>query len=103
MNEKLTSLKSVPKLDQVDVLSRARSAREGEEWYWINVARMGVWAIKRQLGGMTRNRMCRRDGENDTDIHCVTECSNTASIRTETGVSQFFIVAKMRGVSVQKA
>ena len=50
---------------------------------------MGVWAIKRQLGVNGRNKMCSRDGLNDTDMHCVTECSKTKSIRRETGVANF--------------
>ena len=103
LNDKIDQLKSVPKLSQISSVSRARSAKEGEDWHWINVARMGVWAIKRQLGANGRNKMCSRDGLNDTDMHCVTECSKTKSIRRETGVSEFFTAAKIRGITVKKA
>ena len=50
LNDKLERLTSVPQLEQVEELVRARSAREGEDWYWVNMARMGAGAIKRQLG-----------------------------------------------------
>ena len=103
LNSKIERLSSVPKLGEVGSLSRARSAREGEDWYWINVARMGAWAIKRQLGVNGRDRICSRDGVNNTDVHCVTECSKTAFSRKETGVSNFFTAAKFRGMSLTKS
>ena len=103
LNAKLDKLSSVPQLEDVVELSRARSAREGEDWHWVNIARMGVWAIKRQLGVDGRNKYCSRDGMKDTDLHCVTECSNTASVRKETGVSKFFTSAKLRGMSIEKS
>ena len=64
---------------------------------------MGVWAIKRQLGANGRNRICSRDGVNDTDLHCVADCTKTAGVRKETGVSQFFTLAKLLGIGTQKA
>ena len=103
LNENILRLVSVPKLGQVCELSRAKSAREGEEWHWLNIARMGVWAIKRQLGANGRNKICSRDGVNDTDLHCVAECTKTAGVRKETGVSQFFTSAKLLGIGMPKA
>ena len=103
LNDKIESLVSVPHLEQICELSRARSAREGEDWHWINIARMGVWAIKRQLGATGRNRICSRDRVDDTDFHCLTECSKTTAVRKETGVSKFFLSAKLKGISLKKA
>ena len=40
LNKNILRLMSVPKLGQVFELSRAKSAREGEEWHWLNIARM---------------------------------------------------------------
>ena len=57
LNDKIERLVSVPRLEQICELSRARSAREGEDWHWINIARMGVWAIKRQLGANGRTKI----------------------------------------------
>ena len=103
LNDKIERLVSVPRLEQICELSRARSAREGEDWHWINIARMGVWAIKRQLGANGRNKICSKDLVNDTDLHCLTECSKTTAVRKETGVSKFFTSAKLRGISLRKA
>ena len=103
LNDKINSLVSMPKLEEVYELSRAKSAREGEDWHWLNVARMGVWAIKRQLGANGRNKICSRDGVKDTDLHCVTECSTTAEVRKETEISNFFTAAKLRGMMLKKA
>ena len=103
LNDKINSLVSMPKLEEVYELSRAKSAREGEDWHWLNVARMGVWAIKRQLGANGRNKICSRDGVKDTDLHCVTECSTTAEVRKETEIRNFFTAAKLRGMMLKKA
>ena len=102
LNVKLEHLSSIPQLEQVCKITRARSAKEGEEWRWINLARMGAWAIKRQLGADGRRKLCGRDRKENSDLHCVTECSNTRSVRKETGVSSFFTAAKLRGLPVKK-
>ena len=103
LNEKLEKLKSVPQLEPVCKLTRARSAKEGEDWEWINLARMGAWAIKRQLEPEGRRKYCVRDGKDNTDLHCVTDCTNTKTVRQETGVNNFFTAAKLRNIPAKES
>ena len=103
LNCKLEKLSSVPKLDEIVELSRARSAREGEDWHWINIARMGAAAIQRQLGVNGRDKICSRDGVTNTDVHCIAECSKTVNARRETEVNKFFTSARIRGLTIEKS
>ena len=103
LNSKINSLKSIPQGEPLSRLVTARSAKEGEDWFWINLARMGGCAIKQQLEseGQVSN-MCLRDGVKNTDLHCVVECRSTKDRRRKTGISQFFLSCKMRGISSKK-
>ena len=99
LNARMETLTSLPQCETIERLERARSAREGEEWFWINLARMGGLSIKRQIEEEGRVGVCRRDGVRNTDLHCVSECRNTEAERRKTGVSQFFTCCRTRGIS----
>ena len=103
LNLKIDSLKSLTLGEPMTELTTARSAREGEDWFWVNLARMGGCAIKQGLDSKGQvSTVCLRDGAKNTDFHCVVECRSTKDIRRTTGVSQFFSACKMRGVSSKK-
>ena len=103
LNAKLDNLPSVI-ADTPKELRRARSAKEGKAWNWVNMAVMGSYGIERQVGqDGRRRRLCPVDQVLNTDIHCVTECSLNTKTRTETRVSQFFNSCRMMGITKDQA
>ena len=103
LRSKLEDLPSVV-VERPVKLRRARSAREGQGWNWVNMAVMGSYGIKRQLGDDgRRRRLCSVDGVANTDLHCVTSCSLNAKTRMDTKVSQFFTSCKVGGISLEVA
>ena len=103
LRSKLEDLPSVV-VERPGKLSRVRSAREGQEWNWLNMAIMGSYGIKRQLGeDGRRRRLCPVDRVPNTDLHCVTACSLNAKTRVDTNTSQFFTSCKVGGVSIEVA
>ena len=103
LNNKMESLQSLPPKEPVAGLTTARSAKEGEDWFLVNLARMGGCAIKQSLDTEGRvGSMCLRDGVKNTDMHCVVECRSTKDRRRKTVVSLFFLACKERGISNKK-
>ena len=103
LNSKLADLKKMPAVTKIDILERAMSSREGEEARWLNKTIMGVSGVRCSGGeGQWRER-CERDGEENSEKHCLTECSVTSRIRKETGVSGFFTACKVKGIRINEA
>ena len=82
---------------------RARSAREGEGWCWINRAIMGASGVRRTVRTAEWDRRCTSDGVPNTDLHCVVNCSRTRRVRRDTGVSMFFTSCLAKGLSEEEA
>jgi hypothetical protein len=102
LNRQLASLKSVV-VDRVEGLSRARSAREGEGWVWLNRAIMGATMLRYDQESGVWDRRCGADGVDNTDLHCVSECSRTRNSRLRTGMTMYFASCKIKGIDEKKA
>lgn len=103
LNEKLDNLSSVV-IKPLEEVKRARSAKEGKDWNWINMAIMGSYGVRRQVGDDgRRRRLCPVDQVPNTDLHCVTECSLNARTRIDTQVTQFFNSCRVMGISTSLA
>ena len=100
---KVESLSSVPILKENVMVARARSAREGEDWRWINRAIMGATGIQYDREKSLWNKKCPEDGAVNSDLHCVSECGATARIRRATGLSLYFSSCSIKGLSAAKA
>ena len=100
---KVESLTSVPILKEKVTVARARSAREGEDWRWINRAIMGATGIQYDREKGIWNKRCPEDGAINTDLHCVSECGTTATIRKATGLSLYFASCSMKGLTPAQA
>ena len=100
---KVESLTSVPILKEKVTVARARSAREGEDWRWINRAIIGATGIQYDREKSLWNKKCPEDGAVNSDLHCVSECGATARIRRATGLSLYFSSCSIKGLSAAKA
>ena len=103
LNLKLSGLKSVQAIKPIIQLRRARSAREGEQWRWVNMALMGSTGVRMLQQEGKWNRMCLKDGVLNTDLHCVTSCSLNKRTRIETGLNYFFACARLKNVNKKNA
>jgi hypothetical protein len=82
---------------------RRRSAREGEEWSWVNRAIMGATGIRYNKDASTWRSECGVDRAMNTNFHCVFECSLTRDARQRTGLTMFFASCAYRGVKPKEA
>jgi hypothetical protein len=98
LNDKLRELSSVP-VDMVTAVRRARSAREGEAWRWVNRAVMGASMIRYSAVGEEWRNKCGPDQVVNSDLHCVSCCSKTREVRARTGMNSFFTSCRIKGVS----
>ena len=103
LKEKVELLTSVPIMKENVSVARARSAREGEDWRWINRAIMGATGIQFDREKGLWNKRCPEDGAINSDLHCVSECGATARIRKATGLSLYFASCSMKGLTPAQA
>ena len=103
LKEKVESLTSVPIMKERVTMARARSAREGEDWRWINRAIMGATGIQYDREKSLWNKRCPEDGALNSDLHCVCECGATARIRKATGLSLYFASCSVKGLTPAQA
>jgi hypothetical protein len=78
---------------------RRRSAREGEEWSWINRAIMGASGIRYNKDASTWRSECGVDRAMNTNFHC----SLTRDARRKTGLTMFFASCAYKGIKPQEA
>ena len=106
LEELAVKLENLPSVmaERPQELRRARSAREGKAWNWVNMAIMGSYGIQRQMGDDgRRRRLCPVDQVPNTDLHCVTACSLNNKTRSDTNVTQFFNSCRVMGISTELA
>ena len=103
LNMKMSCLKSVQVVKPIIQLNRARSAREGEKWRWINMALMGSTGVRMLQEEGRWNRMCLKDGVLNTDLHCVSSCSLNKRTRITTGLNLFFACARLKNIDQKTA
>ena len=102
LNLKISSLSSIQVMKPSLDFTRARAAREGEEWRWLCMGIMGSTGIRMTQAGQW-NRFCLKDGVRNTDLHCVSSCSLNRRTRFVTGLTQFFASARVRGIDNKEA
>ena len=100
---KIDSLVSVPVTGGITKLGMASSAKEGTDWMWINRAIMGATGIKLVGTNKLWRGRCPEDNATNSELHCISECSQTAAIRKATGVSLFFSSCSQVNVSTEQA
>ena len=103
LNVKLASLSSIPIIQTGTCLHRARSAREGKEFTWINRAIMGCTGIQYNREQALWRKVCPEDGKPARDLHFVSECAGTARVRKQTGMSLFFTSCEMKGLTREES
>ena len=103
LKEKVKSLTSVPVLQERVTVTRARSAREGEDWRWVNRAIMGATGIQYDREKSLWRKRCPEDGALNSDLHCMSECGATARIRKATGLSLYFASCSLKGLTPAQA
>lgn len=103
LNEKVAGLSSIPIISTITDLQRARSAREGEAFWWINRAIMGCTGIRFSREVQAWRKVCPEDGKTATDLHFVSECSGTSRIRNTTGMNMYFTSTRVSGLSTAQA
>lgn len=83
--------------------TRRASAREGEDWNWINRVIMGASGIRYNERASTWRTECEVDVTRNTDFHCIYECTKTANARDKTGVRMFFTSCMNKGIKPKEA
>ena len=99
LKKKVGLLSSVPVLQERVTMARARSAREGEDWRWINRGIMGAKGIQLDREKGLWYKRCPEDGAPNSNLHCVSECGATARIRKATGLSLYFASCSLKGLT----
>ena len=102
LNERVAAASSLGAIGRITSLSRARHCREGEGWAWISKIRMGATGLRARKGEVWK-QLCFSCNKALTEEHVVTACTAVVNVRRRTGVSSFFAMARMRGLSVSEA
>ena len=100
---KVKSLSSIPVLRQEVKKERAATAREGEEWRWVNRAIMGASGVQLDRESGVWRKRCPEEGAVFTELHCVSECAATAQVRRSTGISLYFTSCAVKGLTSRQA
>ena len=103
LKSKVSSLSSIPVVRENVRRERASTAREGEDWRWINRAVMGASGVQLDRERGVWRKRCPEDGAAFTDLHCVSECVATAKVRRDTGLSLYFTSCSVRGMTSKQA
>ena len=103
LKSKVSSLSSIPVVRESVRRERASTAREGEDWRWINRAVMGASGVQLDRERGVWRKRCPEDGAAFTDLHCVSECVATAQVRRDTGLSLYFTSCSVRGMTSKQA
>ena len=82
---------------------RRASAREGDDWNWINRVIMGASGIRYNKNSSTWRTECGVDVARNTDFHCIYECALTKNAREKTGVRMFFTSCATKGIKPREA
>ena len=68
---KVKSLSSIPVMWKCVKRERASTAREGEDWRWVNRAIMGASGVQLDRESGVWRKRCPEDGAKFTELHCV--------------------------------
>ena len=100
---KVQSLSSIPVFWRDVKRRRAATAREGEDWRWVNRAIMGASGVQLDRESGVWRKRCPEEGAVFTELHCVSECAATAQIRRQTGISLYFTSCAVKGLTSKQA